>query len=65
MDWLEKFKVVLNCFDKTFTYFAEDQIVKTIKGINKRVSLMQISAMQLKKCLRKGCKIYAMNIYNH
>ena len=24
MDWLEKYKVVLNCFDKTFTYVAKD-----------------------------------------
>ena len=28
MECLEKYKLVLNCFDKTFTYVAEDQIVQ-------------------------------------
>ena len=27
MEWLEKYKVVLNCFDKTFTYVAEDKFL--------------------------------------
>ena len=27
MDWLEKNKVVLNCYEKTFTYIAEDQVL--------------------------------------
>ena len=40
---------------------AEDQIVRKIEGISKPVSLRQISAMQLKNCLTKGCKIYAMH----
>ena len=60
MVWLEKYKVVLICFDKTFTYVAEDQIVRKIEGISKPVSLRQIFAMQLKKCLRKGCKLYVV-----
>ena len=48
LDFLEKYKVVLNCFDKTFTYVVEDQIVRKIEGIRKHVSLRQISAMQLR-----------------
>ena len=27
MDWLEKNKVVLNCYEKTFTYIDEDQVL--------------------------------------
>ena len=53
---------MLNFFDKTFTYLAEDQIVRKIKGISKPVSLRQILAMQLNKCLRKGCKIYLVQV---
>ena len=49
MDWLERNKVILNCVSKTFTYIAEDQILRTVKGIPKPVSVRQIYAMQLKK----------------
>ena len=48
MDWLEKNKVVLNCYEKTFTYIAEDQVLRTVRGLPKPVSVRQISAMQLK-----------------
>ena len=41
-------------------YVANDQIVRKIEGISKPASLRQISAMQLKKCLRIGCKLYAV-----
>ena len=27
MEWLAKYKVILKCLDKTFTYVAEDQII--------------------------------------
>ena len=64
MDWLQKYKVVLDCFYKTFTYMVQDQIVRKIEGISKPVSLRQIYAMQLKKYLRKGCKLYALRATN-
>ena len=35
MDWLERNKVVLNYFSNTFTYIAEDQILRTVNGILK------------------------------
>ena len=58
MDWMEKYKVVLNCFDKTFTYLVEHKVVRTVKGIPKPISMRQIYVIQLKICLRKHCKIY-------
>ena len=64
MDWLERYKVVLNCFDNTFTHVAEDQIVSKLKGISKPVSLRQIYNIQSNKCLRKGCRIYAVWVTN-
>ena len=60
MDWLEKYKVVLNCFTRTFTYIVEDQIIRTVNGIPKHVSIRNIFSMQLKKYMRKGYKIYAV-----
>ena len=39
MDWLANYKVILNCFDKTFTYVDEDQIVRKVKGVLKPISL--------------------------
>ena len=62
MYWLAKYKVILNCFDKSFTYVVEDQIVRKVESVIKPVSLRQISATQLKKCMRKGCKLYDVRI---
>ena len=64
MGWLEKYKVVLNCFDKTFTYVAKDKIVRKVNGFSKPSSLRQISTLKLSKCLRKGCKLYVVKIDN-
>ena len=53
---------MLNCFDKTFTYVVEDKIVRKVNGFCKPVSLRKIYALQLRKCLRKGCKLYVVKI---
>ena len=45
MDWLERHKVILNCFDKNFTCVDEDQIVRKVRGVTKFISLRQISSM--------------------
>ena len=33
-----------------------------VQGIPKKVSIRQISSLQAKKCIRKGCKLFAVNI---
>ena len=53
---------MLNCFSKTFTYIPKDRILWTVNDILKLVSVRHISAMQLKKCMRKGCKLYAVRV---
>ena len=35
MDWLAKYKVILNFFDKTFAYVVEDLIVRKVEGVIK------------------------------
>ena len=39
MDWLERHKVILNYFDKTFTYVAEHKTIKKLTSISKPVLL--------------------------
>jgi hypothetical protein len=39
-------------------------LVRTVQGIQKPVSIRQISAMQFKKCMRKGCQVYAIQVTN-
>ena len=62
MDWLEKNKVVLNYFSKTFTYISKYQVLQTVRGFPKPISVRQISAMQLKKGLRKACKLFVVRV---
>jgi hypothetical protein len=52
MDWLEGHKVVLYCYEKSLKYKDENDIARTIQGIQKPVSVRQISTMQFKKCMR-------------
>jgi hypothetical protein len=62
MDWLERHKAILNCYTKILSYKDDSNITKTAQGIPKLVSVRQISAMQLKKCVRKGCQVYAIQV---
>ena len=62
MDWLEQHRVVLNCFDKTFTCVNNNEPPVTVKGVPRKTVIKQISALQLKRAVRKGCKAYAVTI---
>jgi hypothetical protein len=64
MGWLERHKVFLDCYEKALTYKDENDTVRAVKGIQKPVSVRKISTMQFKKCMRKGCEIYAIRVKN-
>jgi hypothetical protein len=64
MDWLEQHQVVLECYTKILSYKDDFGTVRTTQGIPKPVSIRQVSAMQLKKCIRKGCQVYAIQVTN-
>ena len=64
MDWLEQQRVVLNCYDKTFTCINNDGKLISVKGIPRKITVRQISALQLKRVVRKGCKAYAVTVTN-
>jgi predicted aspartyl protease len=62
MDWLDKHHVVLDCHNKTFTCLDEEGKQSTVKGIPRPISIREISALQLKRCFRKGCQLYATHV---
>ena len=62
MDWLEAHRVKLDCYNKTFECMDEEGNPRVVKGIQKVISVRQISAMQLKKFCRKGFQLYAAHI---
>jgi hypothetical protein len=43
MDWLEKYKVIINCYDKNFTYVDGNGNITNIKGIPRTISIIKIS----------------------
>ena len=53
---------ILDCRNKTFTFLDEERDRKTIQGISRVVAIREISMMQLKKCYRKGCQLFATHV---
>ena len=64
MDWLEKHKAILDFYTKTLNYKDDYDATRTTQGIPKPVSVRQVSRMQFKKCMKKGCQVYAIQITN-
>src|SRR5277367_1436910 len=65
MDWLEKHKVILNCYDKTFSCIDEKGNKVIVKGIARKIKVREISALQMKRAVSKGCKVFAVHILNN
>ena len=64
MDWLEQHRVVLNCFDKTFTCINNEGEIVTVTGIPRKTTIRQITALQLKRDVWKGCKAFVVTVIN-
>ena len=56
MDWQEIHQVVLNCFQKKFTCLNDKGERISVKGISRKVSVRQISALQMKNVVK--CLLY-------
>ena len=54
MDWLEKHKLILNCFQKTFTCLNNEGERITVTRIPRKISVRKISSLQMKKGCKKG-----------
>ena len=64
MDWMEIHQIVLNCFETTFTCLNDKGERTTFKWIPRKFFVIQISALQMKKVVRKGCKVFVIQIIN-
>jgi hypothetical protein len=62
MDWLYQHHVVIDCHNKTFTCLDEEGKLSIVKGIPRSISIREISALQLKKCFKEGCQLYAAHV---
>jgi hypothetical protein len=58
MDWLDKCHVDLDFHNKTFTCLDEEGKQSIVKGVPRPISIREISAIQLKRCFRKGFQLY-------
>jgi hypothetical protein len=62
MDWLYAHKARLDCHKKLVECLDDDGNASVISGIQRSISLRMISAMQLKRSMRKGCQMFAITI---
>jgi hypothetical protein len=64
MDWLEQYKGVLDCYTKVLSYKDNLGTARTTQGIPNPILVRQVLAMQLKKCIREGSQVYAIQVMN-
>ena len=62
MDWLDTHHVVSYCNNKSFTCLDGKGQKNIVKGIPRPISKREISALQLKRCFRKGCHLYSAHL---
>jgi hypothetical protein len=62
MDWLDQHHAILDYRNKAFTCLDEEGNQRVIQGIPRVVTVREISAMQLKKCYRKGCQLFTSHV---
>jgi hypothetical protein len=62
MDWLDQHHTLLYCHNKAFTFLDEEGKLMKVQGTPRVVTIREISALQLKKCYRKGCQIIAAHL---
>jgi hypothetical protein len=62
MDWLDQHHAILDYHNKAFTCLDEEGNQREIQGIPRVVAIREISTMQLKKCYRKDCQIFAAHM---
>ena len=56
--------MLLNCFDKTFTCIDNNGNSIKVKGIPRKVTIREIFSLQMKRSVRKGCKVFIVYIMN-
>ena len=62
MDWLDQHHVVLDCHNKAFICLDQEGNLRTVQGIPRDVTIIEIPALQLKKSYSKGCQVFAVHM---
>ena len=62
MEWLGQHHAMLNCLHNSILCIDRQGNQVKIQGVPKKVSVRQISSLQKNKCIRKGCKLFVVNI---
>ena len=62
MDWLDQHHALSDCRNKAFNCLDEKGKLRKVKGIPRAVTIREISALQLKKCYKKGCQIFVAHM---
>ena len=62
MDWLEQHHVMIDCLHKSILCTDSQGSQVKVQGIPKKFYVRQISTLQEKKCIRKGQKLFVVNI---
>jgi hypothetical protein len=62
MDWLDKHHDILDYHNKAFTFLDEEGSLRKVQGIPRAVTIREISSLQLEKCYKKGCQIFAAHM---
>ena len=60
MDWLEKHRFILNCYDKTFSCMNDKGNTIVVKGIPRKVTIGEISALQMKRYAHKWYNFFVV-----
>jgi hypothetical protein len=64
MDWLAAHQALVDCFAKRVLCVNDEGEPVEIQGVQRKVSLRFISTMKVKRCLRKGCRLYVVEAVN-
>ena len=62
MDWLYAHSAKMDCRQKRVECVDDVGISREILGVKRPISLRMISAMQLRRCMRKGCQLFEITI---
>jgi hypothetical protein len=65
MDWLDQHRVILDCYNKSFTCLDEEGNLRIIQGIPGAVIAREISYLQLKESYIKDFKYFLCNWKKH
>jgi hypothetical protein len=64
LDWLDAHRYMVYCFTKRVLCVDDEGRAIEIHGIHRKVSLHFISTMKVKCCMRKGCRLYVVEVVN-